>query len=236
MIIEIVCAWCQKRVAVHHRNRFCGRSCSAKWRMTQPEVRAKVYTQETALKISQGRVAYLRGGSAGALATLARIAAFNKGRQLPVAVRAKVSAALRARKWKPPVQGGNGKPLPVPHQRLWTALGHEWEPDFPVALKAHGFYQIDGYPTCYKIDLAHVTSKLAIEVDGYSHASRRALDEKKTRVLSAIGWTVLRFTNQEVLSSLDSVVERVRLHSMTCKSQGIPPIPFMVRSFTTQRN
>lgn len=55
-------------------------------------------------------------------------------------------------------------------------------------------------PNCYKVDLASVEVKLAVEVDGQSHRLRRwkFLDARKTAVLNSLGWTVLRFTNQQV--------------------------------------
>lgn len=60
--------------------------------------------------------------------------------------------------------------------------------------------KIQSPPKCYKVDLADPETKLAIEVDGNSHLTKkwRFLDARKTEILSLIGWSVLRFTNQEV--------------------------------------
>src|SRR3990167_3219934 len=48
------CEWCGKEFTVQYvqatKTRFCGRSCSAKWRMSQPEYLAKVHTPEVAKK------------------------------------------------------------------------------------------------------------------------------------------------------------------------------------------
>ncbi|WP_369123507.1 endonuclease domain-containing protein [Butyrivibrio sp.] len=57
-------------------------------------------------------------------------------------------------------------------------------------------------PTHYKIDIALPQYCLAIEIDGNSHCalSRQEQDRKKEKFLSLHGWTVLRFSNQEVIS------------------------------------
>jgi very-short-patch-repair endonuclease len=68
---------------------------------------------------------------------------------------------------------------------------------------------VDGMPSHYKIDLAFPDIMLAIEIDGGSHASitRKASDQRKDRFLVGLGWTVLRFTNKEVLRNLTSCVQ-----------------------------
>lgn len=52
-----------------------------------------------------------------------------------------------------------------------------------------------GAPSHYKIDFAHVGSKVAVEIDGSSHQgfARRKADLRKEEVLSSLGWLVLRF-------------------------------------------
>jgi very-short-patch-repair endonuclease len=67
-------------------------------------------------------------------------------------------------------------------------------------------------PNAYKVDLADPERHLAIEIDGGSHKSLRVqeIDRKKTNALSCLGWSVLRFTNEEVLNSPLDVVEKIR--------------------------
>lgn len=69
-----------------------------------------------------------------------------------------------------------------------------------------------GYPTHYKIDIAHTTLQIAIEVDGGSHRSLLGLqrDAKKTAFLHGVGWTVLRFSNREVMEHLADCVQTAR--------------------------
>ena len=66
-------------------------------------------------------------------------------------------------------------------------------------------------PTNYKVDIGNIEHKLAIEVDGGSHRGRgrKALDAKKQAVLEFLGWSVLRFWNEEILKDLPDAVARV---------------------------
>ena len=62
--IEITCELCEKKFYIlasrlirHKRTkprRFCGQSCSAKWRMQQPEIREKVYSEQTRINMKKG--------------------------------------------------------------------------------------------------------------------------------------------------------------------------------------
>jgi very-short-patch-repair endonuclease len=66
-------------------------------------------------------------------------------------------------------------------------------------------------PNCYKIDMADTGLKLAIEVDGGSHGSLivQERDRRKDALLVGSGWTVLRFSNQQVMERLEECVQMV---------------------------
>jgi endogenous inhibitor of DNA gyrase (YacG/DUF329 family) len=137
------------------------------------------------------------------------------------AAKARMKTTLRAMGWKPPKRGGNGQ-LTVPQLLLSVALG--WETEVPVRTeKPKG----SGYPGAYKVDIGNALLKVAIEVDGGSHSSlaRRAEDQKRDALLVSLGWTVLRFSNQEVLTDLDGCVQRVL--STISKSKGTTTISRM---------
>ncbi len=109
---------------------------------------------------------------------------WNKGAKLP-------SDTFKAR-------GGNGRPLTVPQQSLLTALGPTWKAEHTISL---GGGKHPGYPTAYKVDLALVDERLAIEVDGPSHGSpiARERDNKKDSKLRELGWIVWRVTNENAI-------------------------------------
>ena len=122
--------------------------------------------------------------------------------------RQSMSSTLRRIGHRPRVQGGNGRGLTVPQQRLLDALPSGWVAEHvcPTGARIKG-----GPPTHYKIDLAHPDKMIAVEIDGGSHLSRKRqeADRRKDRWLSSHGWSVLRFSNREVLSSISSVTERI---------------------------
>ncbi|GAB4414263.1 MAG: hypothetical protein Kow00123_27740 [Anaerolineales bacterium] len=51
--------------------------------------------------------------------------------------------------------------------------------------------------------------RLAIEVDGDSHAERAEYDAARTQALEEQGVRVIRFTNRDVIHHLDAVLERI---------------------------
>ena len=121
-------------------------------------------------------------------------------------VRKRVSTTLRAMGWKPPVQGGNGKPIPIPQKLLACSIGWDMEVAIKTKMERHS-----GYPPCYKVDIGSILLKTAIEVDGNSHCAldRKRKDAKKVAFLESIGWKVLRFSNEEVMEHLEDCVQMV---------------------------
>ena len=61
----------------------------------------------------------------------------------------------------------------------------------------------------FYIDFAQRQSRLAIELDGESHAGREQDDATRTRFLERQGWRVIRFTNDELGSNPDGVAQAI---------------------------
>lgn len=121
--------------------------------------------------------------------------------------RQRLREKLREIKHRPIKRGGNGQLLPLPQLALLHALGEGWESELPVrTMTGSG----SGYPSHYKIDIANITMMIGIELDGGSHCSleRREQDARKTELLSSLGWSIYRVSNQEALrlySTFESV-------------------------------
>jgi very-short-patch-repair endonuclease len=64
----------------------------------------------------------------------------------------------------------------------------------------------------FVLDFACVEIRLAIEVDGATHATEEeiAYDASRTRYLEERGWRVVRFWNREVFGNLAGVVDTIR--------------------------
>ena len=107
-------------------------------------------------------------------------------------------ARLKELRWGPIRRGGNGRLLPLPQLALLHALGPGWEPEWIVPTRMG---RESGYPTNYKVDIAHPFERIAIEVDGACHGpiARREEDQRKSLFLAENGWLVLRVSNQRAL-------------------------------------
>ncbi len=64
----------------------------------------------------------------------------------------------------------------------------------------------------YIVDFAGFERKLVIEIDGGQHNEEglRERDEERTKWLGDRGYRVLRFLNNEVLTNVEGVLERIR--------------------------
>lgn len=214
------CEWCgelfmKKSATVQRRARFCGRSCSAKWRMSQPEHVAKLHTPEVAAKRGVKRSAHLRSGSKSAQRELDRIRRLNP--MSNPAVREKCSRRLKAMNHRPSVRGGNGQGMTGPQAMMLAILGDSWRAELSVSLGK----RTPGYPTHYKLDLGNAELKVGIELDGNSHRSRKALDRKKDAKLASLGWTVLRFWNHQIIDWIEAGTPTDGSISTTLASKGI---------------
>lgn len=90
-----------------------------------------------------------------------------------------------------------------PEKRLWAALsarkvaGVRFNRQFPI-----------GQFIC---DFVSRSIGLVIEVDGETHVGNEAKDATRTRFLEQQGYSVIRFTNHEVMSNLEGVVRQIEI-------------------------
>jgi very-short-patch-repair endonuclease len=105
-------------------------------------------------------------------------------------------------------RGGNGKLTPQ-QEVVARALNLPME---YVILTGPVKKHFKSLPNCYKVDIADPVRRLAIEIDGRTHNTKKwkFLDKRKTEVLNALGWSVLRFSNQRVDSDLEAVLKEIR--------------------------
>ena len=61
----------------------------------------------------------------------------------------------------------------------------------------------------YIVDFVCLEARLILEIDGGQHALRQDADERRTAALESRGFQVVRFWNNEVLSTTDAVLDRV---------------------------
>jgi len=64
----------------------------------------------------------------------------------------------------------------------------------------------------YIVDFVCFTPKLVIELDGGQHLEQKAYDQDRSDYLINLGYKVLRFWNDEVLTQTDIVLDKIYTH------------------------
>ncbi|HEX8314678.1 MAG TPA: DUF559 domain-containing protein, partial [Flavisolibacter sp.] len=70
------------------------------------------------------------------------------------------------------------------------------------------------------VDFAILEAKLVIEVDGgyHNNPEQTSLDKARQKDLEQSGYTVLRFSNEDVLQNIEDVVQQIQLHIQNAKN------------------
>ena len=96
----------------------------------------------------------------------------------------------------------NRKNMTLAESFLWqnlrnNALGHKF-------LRQHVIGD-------YIVDFACLQKMLVIEVDGEYHSTdeQKALEDLRTEYLNKIGFSVIRFTNEQVVNHIDDVLAHI---------------------------
>ena len=96
---------------------------------------------------------------------------------------------------------------------LWEQLrnrelfAHKFLRQYPVCttstLKRKLYYIPDFY--CHK-------AKLVVEADGPIHLFKKEYDQNRDEVLRTLGLNILRFTNEQILNDIESVLNTIKQH------------------------
>lgn len=161
-------------------HRFCSRSCASRWKHTQQSFRERFYTAARAKNISIALT----------------------GRTLSLKTRKAISERLKHAGCKPRIHGGNGTGPTKSERILLNALPNT----------IYNYVVKTGSRRRYLIDVALPNLKIAVEVDGPSHRalSVKKRDHEKEAFLKAHGWTVFRFTNEQVLQNLAECLKAIQ--------------------------
>lgn len=124
------------------------------------------------------------------------------------ATREKMKNTLQRIGHKPIVRGGNG-----------TLIALEWQVCDALNAAHRGWCMrqvirtggANGLPAGVKLDLSNPWLKVAVELDGGSHAAleRQEQDLRKRSFLHSCGWTVLSFANRQVVADMTATVDEI---------------------------
>lgn len=116
----------------------------------------------------------------------------------------RVAAATPSRAAAP---GSRRREGPTPHDLLWTAVAARYRSavrEYAGAVPGRRF----------RVDIAIVARRVAVEVDGYRHHGRFKADFQRDRtrqnLLVLHGWRVLRFTAADIRGDLVGVLGTLR--------------------------
>jgi very-short-patch-repair endonuclease len=68
------------------------------------------------------------------------------------------------------------------------------------------------------LDFACLPILLAVELDGWVHDNTADYDRNRDAFLKRHGWTIVRFRNEEIVFSLDGVIEQIGMAAARLKS------------------
>jgi leucyl-tRNA synthetase len=64
----------------------------------------------------------------------------------------------------------------------------------------------------YIVDFVCLEKLLVIEIDGDSHLRKQEYDEERSRILTEMGFKVIRFTNEEVFANIEMIENTILMH------------------------
>lgn len=77
--------------------------------------------------------------------------------------------------------------------------------------------------TPYIVDFVCLEAGLIIEADGGQHSRQAVYDARRTALLEALGYRVMRYWNHEILRELETVLEKIRTALMETPSPQPSP-------------
>jgi very-short-patch-repair endonuclease len=95
-------------------------------------------------------------------------------------------------------------------KNMTDAESHLWAKIRRKKLKGYQFYRQKNIGN-YIVDFYCPAAKLIVEIDGSQHYSKMGIKKDKTRdsFLEGLGFTVLRFSDREVLKNINGVLELI---------------------------
>ena len=107
------------------------------------------------------------------------------------------------------------KEMSEPETRMWLALRAERFEEIKFRRQ-----KVIG---AFIADFAANDPKLVIEIDGDSHSGAETYDTARTQSLQSKGYTVMRFTNTDVMTNMEGVLQR--LSEVVANLRALSPLP-----------
>jgi len=95
-------------------------------------------------------------------------------------------------------------------QLLWTEIRDRRLDGWKFRRQHPLFHEFGGKQAFYVPDFYCHEAKLAIELDGPIHETKREMDSFRSEVINALGIEVIRFKNDEIDRNMNSVLMLIR--------------------------
>lgn len=194
------CEWCKKEFEVSdnshgRKRRFCNTSCSAKWRNATfgPNIISDETKQKNAEilrnrwknpEFRKKKIEYMKTDNP----------VYKEG------VIEKTKAKILANGgYKNNFKYGNGKMSEYEKkvEPFLSNLNFIYNYAIPTKV-ARDVFPEKHYAINYKPDFVNLKKKICVEIDGPNHLHQKEIDQKKDDCLQFLGFTVLRFTHNEI--------------------------------------
>ena len=119
--------------------------------------------------------------------------------------------------WLTATAGRLALPQTPAEQKLWSHLRNRQL----NGLKFRRQHPIEKFIIDFYCDEA----KLCIEIDGDSHVEQIEYDQARTAYLNELGYTVIRFTNREVVNQCEAVLQHIAEECQRIVGDATPPSP-----------
>lgn len=196
------CEFCGKSFEIPNtvhgkRKRFCNTSCSAKWRIKTYGVNSP---SEEGRKQLSDKLKKKWDDPSFRENNYKRMTTNNPVYQDGVIDKIRQTRLING-SYTNNFKYGNGKISPSEQlaYNLLIPLGYYYNYAIPTKIFRDAYPTIS-VPNSYKPDFVHLIKKVCIEIDGKNHNknTQQILDNKKEECLQYLGFTVIRFTNDEV--------------------------------------
>jgi very-short-patch-repair endonuclease len=84
-------------------------------------------------------------------------------------------------------------------------LGMKFTRQFPTPVF------VDGQKRFFIADFYCFEERLMVEIDGSIHQTQQDYDQLRTEILNVLGFKILRYTNEEILSDIKSVMKSLEI-------------------------
>ena len=215
-LIQKICLYCKKEYQIpslgktSKKRMCCSRSCATKLKWTQPEFVKKIRTHPNNSPEHQSEMMERAHILNPNLAKESSIRMKLNNPMKSEETRKKVSEKLQGRTFLS--RGGKGTGPTVPQLTLAKKLNVPLENlEYTITMTKKAKENFKSVPNFYQVDIAFPRKKIAIEVDGATHRTRKwkFLDKRKTEILNFLGWKILRFWNKEIMDDVDLVKKKI---------------------------